>query len=125
MFEKVWQEFYCGECSGYFNVKLNMGLSHGVEVVCPNCKHEHHRFIKGGEIFEQGRSSNKPVEKILPPKSSYHKEPITKKMIDAENKDRWSARRDGVKIEIHKDEPEVKGFLRSLWSDKFGGGEKA
>lgn len=52
------QEFYCGECSGYFLAHVNRALNHEILVRCPKCKHEHRRVIKDGTIYEQGRGGS-------------------------------------------------------------------
>jgi len=114
------QEFYCGECDGYFFAKLNMEINQGINLSCPNCGHKHHRYIKKGQIFESGRNSNKATEEICPMKSTYHKKPVTKKMQDAANKDRWSGRRDGVPME-HGDADAARAILRQSWLEKHGG----
>ena len=49
---RISQEFYCGECSGYFVVRLNIALNHEAEIVCPNCGHEHCRVVRNGIITE-------------------------------------------------------------------------
>jgi hypothetical protein len=119
---KIWQEFYCGECDGYFRVRLNMAINMGVRMVCPNCKHEHHRFVENGVIYEKGRAAHDPKEKIYPPKSAYSKEPLTAKMATATSP--WK-RRDGVKIESKEDlnqtNPVAASFVRERWFELHGG----
>lgn len=122
MDNKVWQEFYCGECSGYFRVKLNMALTIGVEIVCPKCKHQHHRFIKNGIIYENGRTENGAKEEICPPLSSYSKEPLTAKMKSAKS---WVDKRDGVKIEkeddLNKNHSFANEMIKERWFELYGG----
>lgn len=79
---KVTQEFYCGECGGYFLATLNMALNFEVEIVCPgpDCGHEHRRCVVDGQILEQGRFATDSKEKIRPTSASYSKEPLTTKM---------------------------------------------
>jgi hypothetical protein len=132
---KTSQEFYCGECQGYFILILNSYLDgYEVEIVCPNCKHEHRRCITKGQIVEAGRHSNAPKEKIYATKSSYHKEPIHARMANGRD---WGAKRDGQvlkeakdiakeKKEDKKDErtPEQKmrdDAMRELWIERFAG----
>ena len=80
---KTSQEFYCGECKDYW-ILINSYLDgYEVEVVCPNCNHEHRRCISKGQIVKSGRFANAPKEKIISPKSSYHKEPIHIRMDKA------------------------------------------
>jgi hypothetical protein len=116
MADRVWQEFYCGECDGYFDVKLNMGLNYEVEVVCPNCEHKHRRCIKDGQIFESGRYNSAIKEEIISTKAAYHKKPRTKAMNNASKDSRWSGRRDGVVIT----DPS-RDFLKASWYEKFSG----
>lgn len=90
------QEFYCGECKGYFIARLNMALNHEVLIQCPNCKHEHRRVVNDGVIYEQGRFATEHKERLLPTMATYHKEPITDRMKKAHNKQSFNERRDGV-----------------------------
>lgn len=94
---RISQEFYCGECKGYFVVRLNIELNHEVEIACPNCGHEHRRCIVDGLIFEQGRHTTQVKEKILVTKANYSKTPITEKMREAHNR-AYGGRRDGVPL---------------------------
>ena len=89
------QEFYCGECKGYFIVRLNMSLNFEALIKCPNCNHEHRRVIKDGEIYEIGRHQVPVKETILTTIATYSKEPFTDKMKEAHKKGGWG-RRDGV-----------------------------
>lgn len=114
---KVFQEFYCGECKGYFTVKLNMALNQIVEIVCPNpnCKHKHKRSIQNGIIFENGREGGSSIEEIRPPFSSYSKEAKTEKMKSLSS----YCKRDGVVI---KDSNIIAdSFLKERWFELYGG----
>lgn len=97
--DRVSQEFYCGECSGYFLIRLNTALNHEAEIKCPNCGHEHRRCVVNGEIFEKGRHTTTSREKILTSMASYSKTPITQKMRDAHEGKQFHGRRDGVVLE--------------------------
>lgn len=110
MEEKIFQEFYCGECRGYIRVRLNMNYDRIVEIICPNCKHQHKRCIVKGVILENGRENGSIKEEVVPPISAYHKEAITSKM-----KDNTFYKRDGVII----DDP-GQGFLRDRWLELYG-----
>lgn len=122
---KIWQEFYCtksgGGCGGYFMVKLNMALDHTVEVVCPNCKHEHRRSIKEGVILEDGRYSGNVTEKIVPPKSAYSKEPKTIHMKEHKTS---SNERDGAVVKKKEDLVRDQTMWQR-WCERFGGGYDA
>lgn len=96
MTQRTSQEFYCGECKGYFLVRLNMALNHEVFVKCPNCDHEHRRVIKDGTIYESGRFSADAKEVLRTTMATYHKEPITERMKKAHDKNSYCDRRDGA-----------------------------
>lgn len=96
--QRASQEFYCGECQGYFIVRLNMALNHEVHVKCPNCGHEHRRVIKDGIIYESGRYTSDVKENVLTTMATYHKEPVTQRMKEAHEKRQWGGRRDGVEM---------------------------
>jgi hypothetical protein len=110
---KIWQEFYCNDCpeGNYMRVRLNMGLNHSVEIVCPMCKAKHHRTIKNGLIFD-GKNGN-VVEQICPPKSACSKEPIAAKM--------FKNARDGVKIEQTDAEKIRDSIMKERWIELYGG----
>lgn len=106
----VWQEFYCGECDGHIDVKLNIALNHEVEVKCPNCGHEHRRVVRNGQIFEDGRYQSSYVEKLKPVKAAYHKEPKTVRMKTKN----FDARRDGAVVQSPRD------LINESWFDRYG-----
>ena len=93
---RVSQEFYCGECQGYFVVRLNMALNFEAYIKCPKCGHEHRRVIKDGQIHEVGRYASNVKETILTTLATYSKEPFTEKMQKAT---RYGDRRNGVPID--------------------------
>ena len=93
--QRVSQEFYCGECQGYFMVRLNMALNHEAHIKCPNCGHEHRRVIQDGVIHESGRYKSDVKENVLTTMATYHKEPFTKRFKDAKS---YGQRRDGEKM---------------------------
>ena len=74
---RIKQEFNCtklGEgCGGFIIFKLATQPDRAVIVVCPNCGHEHHRFIKDGLLYDQtmGNRHNKDVERIILPLSAW------------------------------------------------------
>jgi len=111
---RITQEFYCGNCNGYFLVKLNMSLTMGVQIHCPNCDHLHHRFIKEGRIYERGRDSHSPVDEIIVTKASYSKKPRSEAMRQAAN-----SRRDGVPLTER--DPVSAQMIQDIWIERFGG----
>ena len=118
MSDRVWQEFYCGECEGYIRVKLNMALNQEVEVVCPKCGHQHRRVVTNGEIRERGRYAEPLKEEICPPMSAYQKNPWTEKMRNSYD------RRNGVRIkksEVPEGHVQAQQSLQESWFGKFGG----
>jgi hypothetical protein len=117
MHDKVFQEWYCGECKTYIRFRLSMDWDRAVLVVCPLCKHEHQRFIKDGVIMEDGRFSNgHPKEEICPPKSAASKDPITKKLKDS----KWGTR-DGIVIKSSEDLVRD-NYFRERWIEIYGDG---
>lgn len=96
MAKRLQQEFYCGNCSGYIAIKINVHLDYEVHVVCPSCKHEHRRCIRKGRIQEQGRYQTDAKEKILVTMAAYSKKPRTPEMAEKHAK-----KRDGVLMDLH------------------------
>ena len=80
---RVYLEFYCtlsGDgCGGFITFPLNTGLNGVIEVVCPNCGHEHRRRVKNGEITAEGRycggTEGRVIEHICPTEAAWHKKP--------------------------------------------------
>src|SRR5262245_55214998 len=77
---RVLQEFYCGECHKFFDVKLNVALNHEIHVRCPGCGHEHRRCIENGLIKENGRYKNDLKETVVASKASLRDKPFSKAM---------------------------------------------
>lgn len=92
---KVWQEFHCNDCNGYWRVKINMALNMRCLMVCPNCGRKHPRYIKDGKIVENASMPNAYEEEIYAPKSAYSKESYHQKMI--------AGARSGVVIQADED----------------------
>lgn len=113
--EKVFQEWWCGNCQVYIRFKLSMDWNRVVWVECPMCHHKHQRYIKNGIIQDDGRYNNgEPVEDICPPKSACSKEAITKQL----NKTKYGTR-DGIVIKSHNDLIRD-NFLRERWIEIHG-----
>jgi len=129
MSDRIYQEFYCNDCQGYFGVKLNMALNIDVVVVCPKCGREHPRTIENGNIYEKTyvpRRGAMHKEEIIPPLSAYHKKPWTDAMKKAEKGKGGANRREGVPIKdsetkVKDDGEQVQGWLRGLWTEFHGG----
>ena len=102
MSDRVTQEFYCGECSGYFLVRLNMELNHEVMVRCPSCNHLHQRNIRDGRIFEKGRFESTVKENIRTTMATYSKKPHTEAMQKAQKASDYRGRRDGVPLDMER-----------------------
>ena len=114
MDDKVFQEFYCGECRGYIRVRLNMAYDRTIFMVCPKCGHEHQRYIEKGQILERGRFEHgDPKEKLKPPMSAYSKEPISKKM------DKNFYARDAEVIKS-SDDLIRENFMKERWVELYG-----
>ena len=117
MDDKIFQEFYCGECSTYIRVRLNMSYNRTIWMECPMCKHRHQRYIENGQILERGRYEHgDPKEDICPPKSACSKEPITKVM----QKNQWA--RDSAVIKSSEDLARD-NYMRELWIELYGQGD--
>lgn len=125
---KVWQEFFCatsgGGCGGFVMVKLNMGINHNVDVICPKCSHRHRRRIENGTLLEKGRHSSDPVEEICPPISAWSETPQTvKNLSNVDPKDRrcWQNERDAAVISSQQDLIRD-SHMWERWQERFGGG---
>jgi hypothetical protein len=107
---RVYQEFYCNDCRGYFRVKLNMGLNIKVKMQCPECGRQHPRWIENGLIKDNysRTMAGKPEHEVLVPKSAYSKQPKFGAKANS---------RDGHVIT----EDQQAGFLvKSLWQGVYG-----
>lgn len=114
--DKVFQEFYCGECENYIRMRLNMEWDRIVEVTCPMCGHMHKRCITKGVITENGRAAGSAVEQICPPKSACSKEPITKHMAKAKA---YGERRDGAVVKSPED-LQRDAIMKERWVESYG-----
>lgn len=117
--DKIFQEWHCGTsgggCDTFIRFRLNMNWDRVVNIICPMCKHQHQRFIKNGQIQDDGRFSNgSVVEDICPPKSACSKEPISKRFDKNRN-----ATRDGEIIKSPKDLIRD-SYMRELWLEFHG-----
>ena len=117
MDDKVFQEWYGGECKTYIRFRLSMEYDRVVWVECPMCKHRHQRCIKKGRIIEHGRfSQGDPREDVCPPKSACSKKPITKQL------EKQQGTRDGIVIESDKDLIRD-NYFRERWIEIYGRAE--
>jgi DNA-directed RNA polymerase subunit RPC12/RpoP len=99
---KVKHEFYCTECSKYFDIKLNMGLDGNYRIHCPNCGHVHYRAVSQGKITEQRFPHNECkilIEDIRPMRSSC-RDSQTETELDSEYN------------------TSTKGFMHRLWAER-------
>jgi hypothetical protein len=111
MDNKVWQEFYCNDCQGYFTVKINLALSCRIKLECPNCKHQHPRVVKDGKIFEHAEGVPNYEEVIVTTKSNYSKEPKHAKI-----------KRDARNGEVFDSADSARdAYMRELWIEIHGG----
>lgn len=56
------QELYCHNCNRYVQFRIDEELDGQHTIVCPNCGHEHYRYVNKGVISEQRwASSNQQV----------------------------------------------------------------
>lgn len=115
--DKIFQEWYCGECATYIRFRLSMEWNRVVIVECPMCKHRHQRYIEDGVIKDDGRFNHGDVkEDIIPLKSACSKEPITKKLAEKKYT------RDGIVIKSDKDLARD-AYMRERWIEIYGRAE--
>lgn len=109
---RVWQEFYCNDCNGFFTVKINLALNQQILLCCPgpDCTRKHPRNIKNGIIYEGGREDH--GEEIIVPKSAYSKKPLTKAMLE-----RYKPRGG---VAITERDPMADAIIRDSWIERFG-----
>jgi hypothetical protein len=50
--QRLKEEFYCNECSSYFDTYLRTNMTGNYTIQCPNdaCKHHHYRYVKAGLV---------------------------------------------------------------------------
>lgn len=124
MSDKVWQEFYCGNCVGYIKVRININVNCEVEVECPNCGHKHRRIFRDGVIYENGRYANEPKFELTPTKSAYSKKPWTAKMAGKPAGSYDSNRRDAAVIKEGDGRDAFSSqHFRDRWFELYGGKE--
>lgn len=57
------QELYCHNCDKYVQFKLDTELNGRHVITCPNCGHEHYRYIDNGRISDRRwQSSNGNIQ---------------------------------------------------------------
>lgn len=94
-------EFQCTECHKFFDVKLNMSLNGNYRIHCPQCNHIHYRQLINGKITDTRFTQSDDqilIEDIRPMKSCC---------------------RDYQKEKVEDVGPNVVGFMRRLWQEKF------
>ena len=62
---KILWEFHCeGGCSGYTLIPIDEEIDADIIFVCPSCKHEHFRRMKGGKITGDRHSTYTDTSKV-------------------------------------------------------------
>lgn len=46
------QELWCHDCQRYVQFDIDVSLNGNHVIVCPNCKHEHCRVVKDGQVTD-------------------------------------------------------------------------
>jgi len=101
---KVKLEFYCTNCTKYFDVKLNTKLNGNYRIHCPNCGHVHYRQVIKGKITDTRFPENDCqilIEDIRPMKGC----------------ERDTQRETALDSEVN---PSLEGFMHRAWADRFG-----
>lgn len=100
---RVTFEFYCMECSKYFDVKLDMSTNGYYRIHCPNCGHIHYRSVVNGKITDE-RFTTRPdkdtplIDDIYPMKSSCRNNQQETYLDNVQS---------------------TEGFMARLWKEKF------
>lgn len=55
------QELYCHACNSYVQFDMDTELNGQHTIACPNCGHEHYRYVKDGVISDQRWASSGAV----------------------------------------------------------------
>lgn len=55
------QELYCHACNKYVQFQLDFELNGQHVIKCPNCGHEHYRYIDNGKISDRRWGSSNPL----------------------------------------------------------------
>jgi len=95
-------EFYCTECSKYFDVKLNVALSGNYRIHCPECGHVHFRKVSGGNITDVRFPDNHEsilIEDIRPMKACSREFRTEKVGRDPLLDDSWRSKLDVVEAQ--------------------------
>jgi hypothetical protein len=47
------QEMFCHGCDGYVQFELEIDVDGEYQIDCPNCGHQHFRYVRNGRITDQ------------------------------------------------------------------------
>lgn len=68
------QELYCHNCGQYVQFQLDEEMDGEHIIICPNCKHDHYRYINKGIISDQrwGQSPSQQIASVSVPVATYY-----------------------------------------------------
>lgn len=68
------QEIHCHNCDRYVQFDIDDSMNGKHELLCPNCKHPHYRYVYNGEISDERWMSANPT---LMPNNVYQATNVT------------------------------------------------
>ena len=119
---KVWQEFNCPRCEGFFRLRLNLSVNGPVYACCPECGRKHSRYIEDGVILERKRddraltAAGERAIEIIVPKSAYSKTSVLNR--PRSNKES----RESVALTESNTDGEAwrRQHMQERWAERFG-----
>lgn len=123
----VWQEMHCTMCKVYFGLHFDSDFTGVIGIRCGICKHPHTRYIKSGEIKEDGRYNHgKPTIEVEVLRSACYPTSRVQTMLAAQKKAYGGEVRDGktatekvVARELDDAEKARRQIIMDSWLNKY------
>ena len=62
--DKIITELYCHNCSRYIQYELDASINGEHVIICPNCGHEHFRYVENGIVTDRRYGSSNIITHV-------------------------------------------------------------